>query len=81
MHEWTKHVDNYLQALIMLEGRGEPNRDCCPLCQIQGNQGWFRCLSCSNLGLVCQNCIISTHQYSPLHRIEVQLFSQPIHYH
>ncbi|RXW12097.1 hypothetical protein EST38_g13758 [Candolleomyces aberdarensis] len=70
MHEWMKHADAYLRALIMLEGRGQSTTDVCSQCRSLGHKAQYRCLSCDNLGLVCETCVVSTHQRLPLHRIE-----------
>ncbi|RXW12053.1 hypothetical protein EST38_g13799, partial [Candolleomyces aberdarensis] len=69
MHEWTQHADAFLRALITLEGPGG-SPDCCSRCQVSG-KGCYRCLCCDNLGLVCEACMVVTHQNLPFHRIEV----------
>lgn len=72
MHEWTKHIDTFLRGLISLEGRGQFASPSCVRCRIPDHEGQYRCLTCDNLGLVCHDCMLSTHQHMPFHRIEVR---------
>jgi hypothetical protein len=70
MHEWTKNIDTYLRGLIILEGRGHVGTSCFQ-CHIPEHEAKFRCLCCDDLGLICQDCMLSTHQFLPFHRIQV----------
>lgn len=34
--------------------------------------GNYRCLTCDNTGLLCENCVVKAHRHLPLHRIQVR---------
>jgi hypothetical protein len=72
MHEWMQHADAFLRVLLTLEGRGQSPAFHCSQCEAFEAKACYRCLSCDNLGLVCERCIVSLHQNLPLHRIEVR---------
>ncbi|KAF5332217.1 hypothetical protein D9611_008019 [Ephemerocybe angulata] len=67
-HEWTKHIDEYLQRLITLEGRGSDPPTLCPGCSSQ--PAAYRCMGCDNCGLLCGECMKESHLHLPLHRIQ-----------
>ncbi|KAF5340022.1 hypothetical protein D9611_012449 [Ephemerocybe angulata] len=72
-HEWTKHIDLYLRRLITLEGRGSDPPSVCPACSRESAA--YRCMSCDNIGLLCGDCMKSSHLHLPFHRIQVPLKS------
>lgn len=74
---WTKYRGNYLDACLILEGRGRfydssacGNPKCCS--EPGYSSPTFRCLDCFGNGLLCQECIVSLHHINPLHRIQVK---------
>ncbi|KAJ3500512.1 hypothetical protein NMY22_g19238 [Coprinellus aureogranulatus] len=58
IHEWLRGINTFLRYIITLEGRGRDPPECCPKCREP------------RMGLVCKECMVSSHMDSPLHRIE-----------
>lgn len=72
MQQWTEHRDEFLDALLWLDGRGDSLSALgCPICVSPGVSGTFRCDECFGHDLVCQTCCLQRHQLLPLHRIKV----------
>ncbi|KAJ2914486.1 hypothetical protein MD484_g5955, partial [Candolleomyces efflorescens] len=70
LHEWKKEAEKYLSSMITLEGRGS-DANTCPGCKSTGEGVVYRCLTCDGGGLWCSKCVLATHRYHPLHRIQV----------
>ena len=76
MLSWLSHRSQILDELLQHDGL----QDCLspPLCSnCLDNPGLYRCLDCSTILLYCDVCIISHHDWLPLHRIEVRLHHPP----
>ena len=74
MLTWKEYRGEYLDACLILEGRGRFFKTCA-----NANCGTsstvtptFRCLDCFGYGLYCRQCIVTAHQVNPLHQIEVK---------
>ncbi|TEB10416.1 hypothetical protein FA13DRAFT_1653193 [Coprinellus micaceus] len=70
LHDWVAKIDGFLRSLITLEGRGRSPPSCCQKCGITENTPTYRCLVCSGMGLVCSECMQTSHLDTPLHRIQ-----------
>jgi hypothetical protein len=72
MQQWLEHRDEFLDALLWLDGRGgslvQPG---CPNCNSPGISGTYRCEDCFGLDLVCKTCCLERHKLLPLHRVKV----------
>jgi hypothetical protein len=71
--QWIEDQDLFLQKLIRLDGRGDEDlRSTCTLC---GKVPNIRCKDCFGSEMFCQRCMVGLHSASPLHRIEVYIYS------
>lgn len=81
---WLPHRDEYLDALLVLDGPagGVLSTDCPIL--VTGSDGSvhacgksgavYRCRDCHDYGVtVCQECCVRAHRTSPFHRVQVSL--------
>jgi len=69
---WKQYRNEYLDACIMLEGRGRYSA-CCAGWGCNESNAIFRCCDCFGLALYCQTCILRRHDDQPLHIIEVSV--------
>lgn len=73
MKQWRDHSrELLLDEMLRLEGRGNHAEAPCGECSAL--HPLFRCTDCFGHELFCQRCILSTHQRSPFHTIEVSRF-------
>ena len=72
---WKEHRDEYLDACLVLNGRGRAFKSCTNLKCVSpaSSTPTFRCQDCFGCGRYCKECIVSAHYLNPLHRIEVSL--------
>jgi hypothetical protein len=75
---WTDFVDDFLQEMICLEGRGSHCDDLCSQCVI--GKATLRCRDCFGGEMYCSACIVEIHQCQPLHRTEVRVFASSTQY-
>src|SRR5260221_6498591 len=69
---WKLYRDKYLDACLMLDGRGQHHQhSTCSGCQ--KSNPTFRCCDCFGLSLYCKSCIANRHRNEPLHFLEVLL--------
>ncbi|KAJ6548378.1 hypothetical protein B0H19DRAFT_188597 [Mycena capillaripes] len=71
LQRWVEkqRPQQYLDELILLEGRGDyQDDDCCIICG--AGEGVYRCRECFTDDLYCQRCIVLAHGSLPLHRVE-----------
>ena len=68
---WKKYRGEYLDACLILEGRGRFHESCANTKCCQGSTATFRCVDCFGYSMFCKDCIVSAHYINPLHRIEV----------
>jgi hypothetical protein len=72
--EWTHVCDEFLDALIRYDGRGDSLQVLgCPGCKVPGISGTYRCNECFDHEMVCHECCVQRHQQLPLHHIRVSL--------
>jgi hypothetical protein len=64
--EWLSRSTDFLHAI--LEGEAPPPDRACSNCT--SREGFWRCLGCIGSRLFCNDCIWSTHQQLPFHRVE-----------
>ncbi|KAG6884960.1 hypothetical protein C0992_005568, partial [Termitomyces sp. T32_za158] len=71
MKSWLPECDVFLEEILTLEGRGPIVFDHCPMCheKIMLDTRLFECFDCCGRLLLCTQCIVSTHQSNPFHRI------------
>ncbi|KAF7977149.1 hypothetical protein HWV62_4563 [Athelia sp. TMB] len=71
LRKWLGEREEFLLELLRRDGRGDAGRHC-PLCKKLGKEteGNIRCIDCHGGQMLCQACVVLTHQHSPLHRIE-----------
>lgn len=67
---WKQYRDKYLDACLVLDGRGR-HHQCCTSSGCQQSNPTFRCRDCFGLALYCKACIIDHHRNGPLHFLEV----------
>ena len=67
---WVKHRQEYLDACLILDGRGR-FASCCANINCLAASPMHRCRDCFGQRLYCQTCILGLHQSLPLHRIQV----------
>ncbi|KAL0567068.1 hypothetical protein V5O48_014920 [Marasmius crinis-equi] len=65
---WESHRDEYLDSVLITEGRGRFFDGKCERCESPDAE--YRCLACDGLRVVCRACIIRTHLDEPLHGIQ-----------
>ncbi|KAK7025589.1 hypothetical protein VNI00_015882 [Paramarasmius palmivorus] len=66
---WKEHYrDHYLDAMMVVEGRGRFFTDTC--CRCGENQPRYRCKDCFGLRMYCRSCVVLNHLTQPLHVIE-----------
>ncbi|OBZ77742.1 hypothetical protein A0H81_02190 [Grifola frondosa] len=66
--EWLPHRDAYLSELLRLEGRGDFTSEDCPTCA--AGRAIYRCMDCQDQSLSCAACMVTLHEWIPLHRIQ-----------
>ncbi|OJA21364.1 hypothetical protein AZE42_13608, partial [Rhizopogon vesiculosus] len=64
---WIPEHQAFLDETLHLEGHGSPGSPCCcgaatPL---------FRCHDCFGTQMFCHECMLNSHTYNPLHRIDM----------
>ncbi|KAJ7035408.1 hypothetical protein C8F04DRAFT_1098322 [Mycena alexandri] len=64
MHEWRSLRDEYLRAVVRLEGPGDASEEVCPSCQ--DNVPTLRCRHCFGGQLYCRECCLEMHAKNPL---------------
>ncbi|KAJ8697360.1 hypothetical protein PTI98_004170 [Pleurotus ostreatus] len=64
----AKYRQKYLEATLILEGRGRHNIHGCTACG--DPDPCYRCLDCHGSWLYCSQCMLELHQNEPLHFIE-----------
>jgi hypothetical protein len=73
LYKWIDEHDTFLLELLRLDGCGdEALWHKCRLCNEASN---VRCEDCFGGELFCRLCMIDLHAISPLHRIEVCVFT------
>ncbi|KAF8210748.1 hypothetical protein K438DRAFT_2046357, partial [Mycena galopus ATCC 62051] len=65
---WIPECDNYLDALLRLEGRGPWWSRGCAVCK-DTNATW-RCEDCFGNRLLCGVCVVEKHWDEPLHVLQ-----------
>ncbi|KAJ3503018.1 hypothetical protein NMY22_g18393 [Coprinellus aureogranulatus] len=68
--EWLRGINTFMRYILTLEGRGRDPPEICPRCRESSKAAVHRCLTCTGMGLVCEDCIVNAHADSPLHRVE-----------
>ncbi|KAI3605284.1 hypothetical protein WG66_013037 [Moniliophthora roreri] len=63
-----KHREEYLDHIMMSEGRGQMFTGTCSGCVSE--QAVYRCQDCIGLPLLCKQCLLEKHTDMPLHRIQ-----------
>ena len=71
LDDWLPFRASYLDEHLRLDGRGWNVTFCCADCQ--SHDGYFRCMECFGLSMLCKDCLLRAHKVAPLHRIEVRL--------
>jgi hypothetical protein len=72
--EWTHVRDEFLDAVIRYDGRGDSLQVLgCPGCKLPGISGTYRCTECFDHEMVCRECCVQRHAQLPLHHINVSL--------
>lgn len=66
---WIPLRNEFLDETMHLEGRAD-TADECARCSAAG--ATLRCEDCLGLQLLCSECCVLQHQYTPLHRIKVR---------
>ena len=76
MLSWLNYRSQILDELLRHDGLQDyPSPPPCSNCL--DDPGLYRCLDCSAIPLYCDVCIVSRHDWLPLHRIEVRLHYPP----
>ncbi|KAG1908791.1 uncharacterized protein F5891DRAFT_1124415 [Suillus fuscotomentosus] len=72
---WIPERQTFLDETLCLEGRGTPESLCC--CGLAAPS--FRCCDCFGTQMFCHECILRSHTWNPLHRIDMwnDSFFQP----
>ncbi|KAJ3543012.1 hypothetical protein NMY22_g3295 [Coprinellus aureogranulatus] len=70
IRKWLKNIDTFMSYIMMLEGRGRDPPDFCQKCANPNNPAVHRCTACSGTGLICRECMVTSHANTPLHRVE-----------
>ncbi|KAL4259308.1 CxC2-like cysteine cluster KDZ transposase-associated domain-containing protein [Pleurotus pulmonarius] len=65
----------YLEELYRLDGRSSSSGHCCAGVHCE-NEGQYRCVDCFDTRLYCATCILWQHSYTPLHRVEAQVWQE-----
>ncbi|KAJ7699815.1 hypothetical protein B0H16DRAFT_1835822 [Mycena metata] len=68
MHEWRALRDEYLRAILRLEGCADASEDICPGCNVATST--IRCYDCFQEELYCAACTVGMHRKNPLHVID-----------
>ncbi|KAF7783272.1 hypothetical protein Agabi119p4_2648 [Agaricus bisporus var. burnettii] len=69
MSSWREQIDEFLDELLRLEGRGDyASHGICLECHERRPE--YRCSDCSTDELYCSSCVVALHKRNPLHRIE-----------
>ena len=71
MRSWLSIRPIVLDEIIRLDGPGDVLTNICGSCLDRGTTALYRCLECSYGLLFCGECVVRSHQTSPLHRLEV----------
>jgi len=66
---WIEYRENYLDALLRLEGRGQFHDQGCSSCGDSDPR--YRCVDCHGRRLVCAECLLCSHADQPLHVVQV----------
>lgn len=66
--QWADERDDYLDALMELEGRGRFQGECASCGEAQPA---YHCKDCTHGALWCKGCIVLKHRLNPLHIVEV----------
>ncbi|KAK7030288.1 hypothetical protein VNI00_014305 [Paramarasmius palmivorus] len=71
MTGFLKHRDQFLAITMILKGRGENAPRSCSFCPPKKEPATpdFRCMDCSSTALMCQDCCVTRHRFTPFHRI------------
>ncbi|KAJ7270359.1 hypothetical protein C8J57DRAFT_1065816 [Mycena rebaudengoi] len=69
LHEWIFKRDEYLSIFMECEGCAGVDLTCCPDCHRMDMPNSLRCHDCFGGLMYCQECMVSHHRCSPLHRI------------
>jgi hypothetical protein len=73
MRTWLQEYRQVvLDELVRRDGLGDDQEPgICPKCGDEGSKATVKCLECSGNVRLCQNCTVSLHRQTPLHRVEV----------
>ncbi|KAF4582638.1 hypothetical protein EYR40_002561 [Pleurotus pulmonarius] len=63
----TGYRQQYLDATLLLDGRGRYDESGCTQC---GGESVYRCTDCHGHFMYCAQCIVELHRCAPLHCIE-----------
>ncbi|KAK7028192.1 hypothetical protein VNI00_014882 [Paramarasmius palmivorus] len=70
MRDWMSYRNEYLEAFMSREGRGDNSLELCLSCNHAGHAPLYRCRDCCSMQLVCRECIVEQHRRKPLDIIE-----------
>lgn len=71
LRKWLDERDSYMLELLRRDGRGGADAHCA---QCHAAAATIRCIDCHGGRMVCNDCTVSTHGTTPLHRVEVCIF-------
>ncbi|KAK7024195.1 hypothetical protein VNI00_016503 [Paramarasmius palmivorus] len=71
MKGFLNNRDQFLAITLILKGHGQNIPVSCPFCPSRKEPiaPTFRCTDCVSTALMCQDCCIERHKFSPLHQI------------
>ena len=69
IRQWELYCDQFLEELIILEGRGPWASEICVRCSLRPDK--YECIDCSGHQVKCRLCMVECHVCLPFHHIQV----------
>ncbi|KAL1740792.1 hypothetical protein HDZ31DRAFT_67576 [Schizophyllum fasciatum] len=71
LRDFQQYVDEYMEEIVRVDGRGDAASWVCPTCPAgQEGEPQYRCSGCLGLSLYCSACIVRIHAKRPFCDIE-----------
>ncbi|KAL1749892.1 hypothetical protein FB107DRAFT_280174 [Schizophyllum commune] len=71
LRDWMGHIDEYVEEVMRLEGRGDAADQVCPTCDPdQPGVPLYRCTGCCGFSMYCATCVVKAHATRPFCQVE-----------